>query len=598
MQLGRFAFVLLSLEFVMKYTWFAGVWLLSAAVVHAQPIDPWAREGPIEVDGLTLSMPALRATLIGQSDLIRSVSEEMGEDVDSAGPRGGTPGVARLVECNGLFGYDTIQSAIDDAQDGDVVVVFPNLCTPQERWFENVNMRGKKIRLQSADPEDPQFVESTVIDGGAPTESSLRSVVTCLTYERAETVIHGLTLTNGSGFQASTTTEYTKGGGLYCSGAGPSIWGCRVIKNRARDGGGIYYNSPGSPELFRGEVRQCLFSDNESIREGGALFLSSGTGSSKANIDFRSCIFRGNQADYGAVAYCDSGTGNTMTAPRFFSCRMIENTSLISGIVFAEAITGNASSQPEFHSCLFEGNKARSGVFVAQAVLSTASAIVHVTNCTVVNNILTTGTTMTGSPGPQGTIAAGVVKGSIFWGNAIKEQYTEFKPSSNSAFAFSIENSNLERLSEILSRYPYIIDGDRNFSSYPEFVEPGGVDDAGTPDDPVDDFLIPGDYHLLVTSPCIDAGDPAYETFDGDLDFEGELRVMTCQLDVGADEFNPARNPADFTADGLFTLDDSSAFIAALLDRPAECGLASGDTNHDGNVDGLDISGFVAALLE
>jgi hypothetical protein len=65
-----------------------------------------------------------------------------------------------------------------------------------------------------------------------------------------------------------------------------------------------------------------------------------------------------------------------------------------------------------------------------------------------------------------------------------------------------------------------------NMSLDPCFAEPGHWDINGTPDDPNDDFFVAGDNHLKsragrwdpitqswvkddVTSPCIDAGDPA-----------------------------------------------------------------------------------------
>jgi hypothetical protein len=68
--------------------------------------------------------------------------------------------------------------------------------------------------------------------------------------------------------------------------------------------------------------------------------------------------------------------------------------------------------------------------------------------------------------------------------------------------------------------------GEGNIYSNPMFVVPGRWDNAGTPEIPWDDFWVDGDYHLKsqagrwdanegrwaideVTSPCIDAGDPA-----------------------------------------------------------------------------------------
>jgi len=48
-----------------------------------------------------------------------------------------------------------------------------------------------------------------------------------------------------------------------------------------------------------------------------------------------------------------------------------------------------------------------------------------------------------------------------------------------------------------------------DFSYQPLFVQEGYFDDNGTADNTSDDIWIPGDYHLLPSSSCIDAGDPA-----------------------------------------------------------------------------------------
>ena len=55
--------------------------------------------------------------------------------------------------------YPTIQSAIDNANDLDTVLVQPGTYT------ENINIGGKNITLTSIDPEDLNVVESTIIDG-------------------------------------------------------------------------------------------------------------------------------------------------------------------------------------------------------------------------------------------------------------------------------------------------------------------------------------------------------------------------------------------------------------------------------------------------
>jgi predicted outer membrane repeat protein len=45
-----------------------------------------------------------------------------------------------------------------------------------------------------------------------------------------------------------------------------------------------------------------------------------------------------------------------------------------------------------------------------------------------------------------------------------------------------------------------------------------------------------GEYHLLPSSPCINKGDPNYVLVEGETDIDGEPRVMSERIDMGADE--------------------------------------------------------------
>ena len=53
----------------------------------------------------------------------------------------------------------TIQDAIDTAQDGDMIIVNPGT------YYEDIDFKGKKITIQSTNPDDWGIVESTVIEG-------------------------------------------------------------------------------------------------------------------------------------------------------------------------------------------------------------------------------------------------------------------------------------------------------------------------------------------------------------------------------------------------------------------------------------------------
>ena len=67
---------------------------------------------------------------------------------------------AALLEVGPGKPYTTIQSAINDANDLDTVLVYPST------YNETISMDGKDITLTSTNPEDPNVVEATVIDAG------------------------------------------------------------------------------------------------------------------------------------------------------------------------------------------------------------------------------------------------------------------------------------------------------------------------------------------------------------------------------------------------------------------------------------------------
>ncbi len=60
-------------------------------------------------------------------------------------------------------GYETIQAAIDACEDFDTVVVAEG--TYSGSGNRNISLRGKAITVRSSNPDDPDVVNNTVIDG-------------------------------------------------------------------------------------------------------------------------------------------------------------------------------------------------------------------------------------------------------------------------------------------------------------------------------------------------------------------------------------------------------------------------------------------------
>ncbi|MCB9857474.1 MAG: hypothetical protein H6818_17470 [Phycisphaerales bacterium] len=238
--------------------------------------------------------------------------DEIGEITltGGGGPRGGG---LLLVKCTGEGGaFTTIQSAIDAAVDGNLIAVFPNDCTEDGRWHENIDFLGKAIVLKSAGLLDPTVTGETIIDGDAA-----GPVVRFVNGESSFSVMDGFTITNGQ----SVDTQI--GGGVRCVDSAPSIRRCVFRENVAYRGGGIgvrgggtimidscrfmgnvatgdgidgsaaYFEYPGSPILF-----DCEFEQHGDVVVGINRFTQefldcSGIGGCGLVI---SCEFRNNNA--------------------------------------------------------------------------------------------------------------------------------------------------------------------------------------------------------------------------------------------------------------------------------------------------------------
>jgi hypothetical protein len=193
-----------------------------------------------------------------------------------------TPLSARIINIPDDF--ETIQAGIDEAEDGDTVLVAPG------EYVENIDFLGKDIVIIGT-PDNP---EETVIDG-----DENGSVVVFANGETDRAVLTGFTLRNGTG------TEFVDhgrvGGGIFFSeaatprirnvrvidnhdtvyGAGvaafndahPTITDCVISGNTCGNGGegaGVFADWGGHYTLER-----VLISDNSGLTFGGVQLMSS-----------------------------------------------------------------------------------------------------------------------------------------------------------------------------------------------------------------------------------------------------------------------------------------------------------------------------------
>lgn len=110
--------------------------------------------------------------------------------------------LAVLFPCCQLYGrtlyvgsshpYGSIQSAISDANDGDTIIVSAGT------YYENIDFIGRVVTVRSLDPNDPNVVAATIINGSTPADPNRASTVTFRSGEDVNSVLSGFTITGGS----------------------------------------------------------------------------------------------------------------------------------------------------------------------------------------------------------------------------------------------------------------------------------------------------------------------------------------------------------------------------------------------------------------
>jgi len=409
----------------------------------------------------------------------------------------------------------TIQQAIDAAAAGDTVLVAPGT------YVENLSFRGKPIRVVSE-----QGPAVTIIDG-----NRAGSVVTFASGENRNAVLEGFTVRNGA--------NSFSGGGVLIQNSAPTILGNWILNNGACSGAGIYsyFSSPliKGNRISRNYVYACsgasglgvyvggdsaaelienVITENSGIANGGGVTLfAAGRAVLRSNVIARNVT--------SGFSPCTSGGGIWMV--NFSQATIVNN--LVAGNVAGCGggfYWGGSTGVTTFVNNTFADNDAGEGSAIDVSGVDDR----HV----IANNVIIGKAGRTAFYcGNSGSTPSPVVNTSDVW--------------TPQGFAFGgtcLDQTGLRG----------------NLSADPLFARNAVAD-------------VPGDYHLQMGSPAIDAGDnTAAQTAAADLD--GNARIADgngdgdARVDMGAYEYTNRAPVADAGADQTVTADGTCSAIVRL----------------------------------
>ncbi len=194
----------------------------------------------------------------------------------------------------------TIQKAIELAQGDDIILVAPG------NYNESINYNGKAITLRSIDG-----AAVTVLDGWNLNDS----VVKCISGEGPSTVLDGFTITGGTGNEDLYSKNETVGGGLLCLHSSPTIQNCIFVDNSSTYQGGAIFNG----DRCNTVVQNCKIRANSSER-GGGLYNSRGLP-----------IIRDTEISDNVAKYGGGGMYNFGSNVKLISCKIKHNRAQFNG---------------------------------------------------------------------------------------------------------------------------------------------------------------------------------------------------------------------------------------------------------------------------
>ncbi len=219
--------------------------------------------------------------------------------------------------------YTSIQSAIEEADSGDDIIVYPNT------YYENVDFNGKAITLTGIDPNDWNVVNATVIDGNGASNTIVMSYGT-------NPLLSGLTVTGGAGgIYVSTSTvsnciiANNSGEGVRFSSGNGTLTNC-IVRDNGDKGISVSYGNTTIKNslIYNNDVGVETGSSCSVIIRNCTVVNNAGYGIIKTDpysiANISNCILWNNlddlndcNATYSCIEDGDSGTGNISSYPYF-----------------------------------------------------------------------------------------------------------------------------------------------------------------------------------------------------------------------------------------------------------------------------------------
>ena len=231
--------------------------------------------------------------------------------------------IVGLVGCGTAWGKDinvlpddkpTIQEAIDEADEGDVVLLADGTYTG------NIHLKGKSITIKSSGGAEECIIDCDHKGPGF------------LVYNGETVTFEGLTVKNGD------ADDGNNGGGIYAKKSEIIVVECIFTGNSASSGGAVYFSSY---DYYSSSFSNCTFTGNNASSSGGAVYSSSSS--------FSNCTFTGNSASSGGAVYF-----SLYYSSSFSNCTFTGNSASSGGAIYSYYYSSSSSVT----NCTFTLNEA------------------------------------------------------------------------------------------------------------------------------------------------------------------------------------------------------------------------------------------------